>query len=109
MSVKKPWWAVLVVLVAAACMKSSVSAIGEKRAEAAPTAAPPPPAGNVPAGLPARLAVGLFEDTGGTWMKKSAVKWDARYRYFTKGWANNWGYGQRDGGWGLGYMKECAA
>jgi hypothetical protein len=36
--------------------------------------------GVVPAGMPARVAVGLFEDTGGTWMKSSAVKWDARYR-----------------------------
>src|SRR6185295_9989339 len=74
-------------------------------APAAPTAGP---AGDVPAGLPPRLTVGLFEDTGGSWMQTSKVKWDVRYRYFTKGWANNWGYGAHDGGWGLGYLKECA-
>src|SRR4051794_3550113 len=99
--------AVLALALGAACAKVSSSPLGEKTAEAAPAAAPP--AGNVPAGLPARLTVGLFEDTGGTWMKKSGVKWDVRYRYFTKGWANNWGYGARDGGWGTGYLKECAA
>lgn len=64
-------------------------------------------AGVVPTGLPARLMVGLFEDTGQTWMKNSGVKWDARYRYFTKGWVNNWGYGAYDGSWGLSYMREC--
>ena len=63
--------------------------------------------GVVPAGMPARVAVGLFEDTGGTWMKSSAVKWDVRYRYFTKGWVNNWGYSARDGSWGLAYLREC--
>ena len=30
-----------------------------------------------------------------------------RYRYFTKGWVNNWGFGAYDGSWGLGYMREC--
>src|SRR5678809_857009 len=58
--------------------------------------------GVIPAGLPARMLVGLFEDTGGTWMKNSAVPWGARYRYFTKGWVNNWGFGAYDGSWGLG-------
>ena len=53
--------------------------------------------GGIPAGLPARLLVGLFEDTGGTWMKNSGVPWDVRYRYFTKGWVNNWGWGAYDG------------
>src|SRR4051812_31173050 len=57
--------------------------------------------GTIPQGLPARMAVGLFEDSGQTWMKNSAVKWDARYRYFTKGWVNNWGWGAYDGSWGL--------
>jgi hypothetical protein len=65
-------------------------------------------AGSIPSGLPARLTVGLFEDTGGTWMKNSGAKWDVRYRYFTKGWVNNWGWGAYDGSWGLGYMKESA-
>src|SRR5690349_4514396 len=66
-------------------------------------------AGAVPAGLPARLTVGLFEDTGGTWMKSSGAKWDVRYRYFVKGWVNNWGWSAADGSWGLGYMNESAA
>src|SRR5436190_23241539 len=63
--------------------------------------------GPIPAGLPAREIVGLFEDTGGTWMKTSGAAWDVRYRYFTKGWVNNWGFGAYDGSWGLGYMREC--
>jgi hypothetical protein len=67
------------------------------------------PAGSVPKGLPARLMVGLFEDTGKTWMRDSAVPWDVRYRYFTKGWVNNWGYGPADGSWGLKFMQESAA
>lgn len=68
-----------------------------------------PVAGSVPAGLPPRLLVGLFEDTGSTWMRGSGVPWDVRYRYFTKGWVNNWGWGAADGSWGLQYMQECAA
>ncbi|HTQ02593.1 MAG TPA: hypothetical protein VMI54_02010 [Polyangiaceae bacterium] len=40
-------------------------------------------------------------------MKSSGAAWDYRYQYFTKGWVNNWGYGSRDGSWGLNYMKEC--
>jgi len=69
----------------------------------------PSPAGSVPRGLPARLMVGLFEDTGKTWMKDSAVPWDVRYRYFTKGWVNNWGFSAADGSWGLKFMQESAA
>jgi len=57
--------------------------------------------------MPPRVAVGLFSDTGDTWMKDSGVKWDARYRYFTKGWADNWGWGAYDGSWGLAYLQEC--
>ncbi|HMJ11319.1 MAG TPA: hypothetical protein VK524_07910, partial [Polyangiaceae bacterium] len=64
-------------------------------------------AGAIPAGLPARMMVGLFEDTGGSWMKNSGVRWDARYRYFTKGWVNNWGWSAYDGSWGLQYLREC--
>ncbi|MCY1082269.1 hypothetical protein [Archangium lansingense] len=67
-----------------------------------------PPAGSIPAGLPARLMVGLFEDTGQTWMKDSAVPWDVRYRYFTKGWVNNWGWSASDGSWGKQFMTESA-
>jgi hypothetical protein len=66
-----------------------------------------PAAGSIPAGLPATLMVGLFEENGKTWMKDSGVPWNVRYRYFVKGWANNFGYGQHDGSWGLLYMKEC--
>lgn len=62
--------------------------------------------GSIPTGLPARVMVGLFEDTGGTWLKNSGVRWDARYRYLTKGWANNWGYGAYDGGFALNYFRE---
>ena len=40
-------------------------------------------------------------------MKSSAVPWDVRYQYFTKGWVNNWGFGNYDGWWGLSYMREC--
>lgn len=65
--------------------------------------------GRVPSGLPARLQVGLFEDHGGTWMKSSGADWDMRYRYFTKGWVNNWGWSANDGGWGLSYMQETDA
>jgi hypothetical protein len=65
--------------------------------------------GTIPAGLPARLEVGLFEGPGETWMKSSGVPWDVRYQYFTKGWVNNWGWGSNDGGWGLSYMNECAS
>ncbi len=63
--------------------------------------------GAIPAGLPARELVGLFEGPGATWMKSSGVPWDVRYQYFTKGWVNNWGWGNYDGSWGLSYMKEC--
>jgi hypothetical protein len=66
-------------------------------------------AGSVPAGLPARLMVGLFEDAGSTWMQSSGAQWDVRYRYFVKGWVNNWGWSPRDGSWGLQYLRECDA
>ncbi|HYO52216.1 hypothetical protein [Archangium sp.] len=68
-----------------------------------------PAAGSIPKGLPVRLLVGLFEDTGQTWMKDSAVPWDVRYRYFTKGWRNNWGWSSDDGSWGKLFMTESAA
>jgi hypothetical protein len=66
-------------------------------------------AGAIPAGLPARLTVGLFEDSGGAWMKSSGAKWDVRYRYFVKGWVNNWGWSGYDGSWGRGYLDESSA
>ncbi|WP_224366442.1 hypothetical protein [Hyalangium versicolor] len=68
-----------------------------------------PVSGSIPGGLPSRLLVGLFEDTGQTWMKSSGVPWDVRYRYFVKGWINNWGYGPGNGQWGLQFLQECQA
>lgn len=65
--------------------------------------------GAIPSGLPARVMVGLFEDTGQSWMKNSAVRWDARYRYLTKGWVNNWGYGSTDGSFALNYFQESSS
>jgi len=41
--------------------------------------------GPLVSGLPARVLIGL-NDGGGSWMPNSGVPWDARYRYFTKGW-----------------------
>jgi hypothetical protein len=74
---------------------------------------PPPPSGSaaglIPLGYPNRLAVGLYEDHGGTWMRDSGAKWDMRYRYFVQGWVNNWGWGAYDGSWGLSYLKESDA
>ena len=66
-------------------------------------------AGAPPAGLPSRLLVGLFEDTGQTWMLNSGVPWDVRYRYFTKGWINNWGWSAADGSWGKKFLEESDA
>lgn len=67
-------------------------------------------AGPVPAPLPARLAVGLVEEPGATWMKTSGVPWDMRYHYFTRGWRDNWGWdATHSGQWGLDFMKECDA
>lgn len=65
--------------------------------------------GPIPAGLPARVMVGLFEDNGSTWMKNSGVRWDARYRYLVKGWVNNWGWGAYDGSFALSYFRESDA
>jgi hypothetical protein len=92
--------------VAGACMVGVADEGSEPlgSAEQAVTAAGP-----IPAGLPSRVMVGLFEDTGGTWMSSSGVPWDARYRYFTKGWVNNWGWGSYNGSWGLSYLNECDA
>jgi len=65
--------------------------------------------GPIPNGMPARVQVGLFEDSGNVWMKNSGVRWDTRYRYLTKGWVNNWGYGATDGSFALSYFQESAA
>jgi hypothetical protein len=70
-----------------------------------------PEAATVPVDIatatPSSLLVGLFENPGGTWMDSSGVHWNARYCYLTKGWANNWGWGQYDGWFALSYFKEC--
>lgn len=58
---------------------------------------------------PSSLLVGLFENPGGKWMDSSKVPWNARYCYFTKGWADNWEWGTYDGGYALSYFKECDA
>lgn len=78
-------------------------AIGAERAPIAGESA----SGVIPTGLPARVMVGLFEDTGASWMRTSGVRWDARYRYLTKGWVNNWGWGAADGSFALTYLREC--
>ncbi|QSQ26398.1 carbohydrate binding domain-containing protein [Pyxidicoccus parkwayensis] len=62
--------------------------------------------GQVPIGLPNRLAIGLFEEAGQNWMRDSGVPWDVRYRYFTKGWVDNWGWGPYDGAWGAAFLQE---
>ncbi|WP_164002329.1 hypothetical protein [Pyxidicoccus caerfyrddinensis] len=62
--------------------------------------------GPVPPGLPNRLLVGLFEEAGQNWMRDSGVPWDVRYRYFTKGWVDNWGWGPYDGAWGATFLQE---
>lgn len=62
--------------------------------------------GPIPTGMPNRLAVGLFEEAGQSWMRDSGVPWDVRYRYFTKGWVDNWGWGQPDGSWGKTFLVE---
>jgi hypothetical protein len=66
--------------------------------------------GDVPAGLPPRLAVGLMEEPDATWMHDSGVAWDMRYHYFVFGWLDNWGYdppGSLPGRWGLAWMQQC--
>jgi hypothetical protein len=69
-------------------------------------AAPPGVKGPVPTGLPNRLSIGLFEEAGQNWMRDSGVPWDVRYRYLTKGWVDNWGWGPRDGAWAKTFLTE---
>lgn len=52
------------------------------------------------------MLIGLFEEAGQNWMRDSGVPWDVRYRYFTKGWVDNWGWGSYDGSWGKAFMQE---
>lgn len=80
-----------------------------------PLNAPPPPpsvsgaSGQVPVPLPLRFTVGLYAEQGDRWMPSSGAAWDTRYRYFTYGWANNWGWSAYDGSWGLNYLNESSA
>ncbi|HEX2877141.1 MAG TPA: PA14 domain-containing protein [Polyangiaceae bacterium] len=101
------WLAVVCLSLLAAC--GGASDAGEEQGEQQAFLAGSSAKGPIPAGLPARVLVGLFEDTGSTWMKNSGVRWDARYRYLTKGWVNNWGFGAYDGGFALSYFRECDA
>lgn len=64
--------------------------------------------GTYPEGLPKNMMVGLFEGNDSSWMKNSGVPWNSRYIYLTKGWTNNWGWGDRDGTYALDFMKSCA-
>jgi hypothetical protein len=66
-------------------------------------------AGQVPDGLPKHLAVGLYALHDDTWMAASGVHWDARFRYFAKGWRNNFGAWPDDGSWATAYMNQAAA
>ena len=61
--------AVLALLMTVSCGDVTPDEVGVERQYLAGATA----AGAIPAGLPARLTVGLFEDTGGTWMKSSGA------------------------------------
>jgi hypothetical protein len=67
----------------------------------------PSATGAIPEGLPRQLLVGLFENTGETWMHDSKVPFQLRYRYFVKGWSDNFGFGEHDGAFGLAFMRDC--
>jgi hypothetical protein len=100
------WLMTCLLLLCAACGAApSSEELGEKQEFLAGESAKGP----IPAGLPARVMVGLFEDSGSTWMKNSGVRWDSRYRYLTKGWVNNWGWGGYDGTFALSYFNESNA
>ncbi|RKH47690.1 hypothetical protein [Corallococcus sicarius] len=81
----------------------TLTCLGAMSAHAAGVQGPVPPV------FQNRLMVGLFEEAGQNWMRDSDVPWDARYRYFTKGWADNWGYGARDGSWAASFFTETKA
>jgi hypothetical protein len=98
----RAWIAVIAATAIAGCAPGAGDDLEETQEALAGEVA----AGTIPAGLPARLLVGLFEDHAGTWMSSSGARWDVRYRYFTKGWVNNWGWGAYDGSWGRAYFDE---
>ena len=74
-----------------------------------PGSSPVAAKGALPAGMPDTFALGLFSDHGDRWMRDSGVAWDLRYRYFVKGWIDNWGWTPERGLWALDYFKECQA
>jgi hypothetical protein len=63
--------------------------------------------GSVPSIFGDELLIGLFENRSDTWMEESEVDWNSRYMYLTKGWSNNWGWGDNDGSFAKEYMEEC--
>lgn len=67
------------------------------------------PVGSVPAAMPQKLSVGLFEDTGQIWMQNSGTKWNIRYRYLAYPWATNYGSGPRDGQFVADFFNDTAA
>jgi hypothetical protein len=107
--VKHPTFSWLMTCVLMLCGACSGAAPSEEVGENQELLAGATASGTIPAGLPARVMVGLFEDTGSTWMKNSGVRWDSRYRYLTKGWVNNWGWGGYDGTFALSYFRESDA
>lgn len=89
-------------------MKKGVIALCAAICAIAAQAAITPPAGAIPNGMPQKMIVGLFESWGATWMRESKVPWDVRYAYFTKGWADNWGWGNHDGTKAAEFFNESA-
>lgn len=65
------------------------------------------PAGSVPTGMPTKLSVGLFEDTGNTWMAMSGTKWNLKYRYLVYGWSSNYGFGPKDGAFAGQFFRDA--
>ena len=49
-----------------------------------------------------------MDDPNPTWMKDSNVPWDVQYRYFTKGWVNNWGWGNYDGTFAYNFFTKAS-
>ena len=97
------------VLALGSCAEQASGQAPAAPAAAVPAVKLPGLVGAVPAGLPQHLSIGLAEQNGESWMHHSGVPWDMRYMYLTKGWANNWGYGQYDGAFARGYMRDAAS
>jgi hypothetical protein len=71
------------------------------------------PASQVPAQLPARMLIGLADDSG-TWMGASGVAWDVRWTYFTSspgtgtGWYNGYASGGLSTDWAVAWLQGAA-